>query len=350
MLESKPPTRRRFLRSFQAACWLTLGLFTAHAAFGWGGKGLDSFFNDWVYNGAEVAAAALVLARALLVRQERTPWLMLALGIGCFAAGDIYYTLAIEPLSNPPTPSLSDAGYLAFYVGAYAMIVLLVRAHVRGFHAGMWLDGAIGGLAVAAVGAALVLEPVIHATHGTFAAVATNLAYPLCDLLLVAFVIGVLALTGWRPGRTWLLIGAGFATLAVADSIFLFRVAENSYQAGTVLDALWPAGLVMLGYAAWSRPRDRHDDLQDLEVVVVRPEPVEVGGQPVRLIRQRAREGERRENPLTGTTCSVGGIMTSTEIDVGNLKKWLLGTIGTNGKSVESVSQNGWAASWNRPK
>jgi len=54
------------------------------------------------------------------------------------------------------------------------------------------------------------------------------------------------------------------------------------------------------------------------------------------------REGERRENPLTGSACSVGGIMTSTEIDVGNLKKWLLGTIGTNGKSVESVSQNGY--------
>ena len=30
--------------------------------------------------------------------------------------------------------------------------------------------------------------------------------------------------------------------------------------------------------------------------------------------------------PLTGTTCSVGGIMTSTEIDVGNLKKWLQGS------------------------
>lgn len=54
------------------------------------------------------------------------------------------------------------------------------------------------------------------------------------------------------------------------------------------------------------------------------------------------REGERRENPLTGTTCSVGGIMTSTEIDVGNLKKWLQGNIGTNGKSVESASQNGY--------
>jgi len=54
------------------------------------------------------------------------------------------------------------------------------------------------------------------------------------------------------------------------------------------------------------------------------------------------REGERRENPLTGTTCSVGGIMTSTEIDVGNLKKWLQGTIGANGTKVESASQNGY--------
>jgi diguanylate cyclase (GGDEF)-like protein len=218
---------------------------------------LDGFFNDWVYNGAEVVASGLVLARALLVRRERGAWLMLALGIGFFAAGDIYYTLWIEPMSNPPSPSPSDAGYLMFYVGAYAMIVLLVRGHVRNFHASVWLDGAIGGLAVAAVGAALVLEPVITTTHGTLASVATNLAYPLGDLLLLAFVIGVFALTGWRPGRTWLLIGAGFMVLAIADSVYLFRVAEGTYKSGTILDAMWPTGLVLLGYAAWSRPRDQ---------------------------------------------------------------------------------------------
>jgi diguanylate cyclase len=221
------------------------------------GTGLGGFFNDWAYNGAEVAAAALVLARAVLVRQERGAWLMLALGIGFFAAGDIYYTLVIEPMSNPPSPSPSDAGYLMFYVGAYAMIVLLVGRHARSFRASVWLDGAIGALAIAAVGAALVLEPVIHATHGTLASVATNLAYPLGDLLLIGFVIVVFALTGWRPGRTWLLVGAGFAMLAIADSIYLFRVAENTYRAGTILDAMWPSGLVLLTFAAWSRPRER---------------------------------------------------------------------------------------------
>src|SRR5437762_8560728 len=69
-----------------------------------GTKSLDGFFNDWVYNGAELAAAALVLARALLLRQDRVAWLMLALGVACFAAGDIYYTLVIEPMAVPPTP------------------------------------------------------------------------------------------------------------------------------------------------------------------------------------------------------------------------------------------------------
>jgi diguanylate cyclase (GGDEF)-like protein len=217
----------------------------------------NDFFSDWVYNGSEVGAAALVLARALLIRSERRAWLMLALGIGFFAAGDIYYTLVIEPMSNPPALSLADALYLTFYVGAYAMIVLLVRAHVQRFHASVWLDGATGALATAALGAALVLEPVMRTTHGSLALVATNLAYPLADLLLLAFVIGVFALAGWRPGRTWTLIGLGFAMLAIADSIYLLREAEHTYTAGTILDAMWPAGLVLLTFAAWSRPRER---------------------------------------------------------------------------------------------
>ena len=222
-----------------------------------GTRTFNGFFGDWVYNGCEVGAAALVLARALLVHAERRAWSMLALGIGFFAAGDIYYTLIIEPMSNPPSPSPADALYLMFYIGAYAMIMLLVRTHVHRFHANVWLDGATGALATAALGAALVLEPVMRTTHGSLASVATNLAYPLADLLLLAFVIGVLALAGWRPGRTWTLIGLGFATLAIADSIYLFREAEHTYTAGTILDALWPAGLVLLTFAAWSRPRER---------------------------------------------------------------------------------------------
>jgi hypothetical protein len=55
-----------------------------------------------------------------------------------------------------------------------------------------------------------------------------------------------------------------------------------------------------------------------------------------------AREGEVRDNVLDDNTCTVNGVMNAVEIDVGNLKKWLNGTIAGHGTSVDSASQNGY--------
>lgn len=253
------PRMRRGVNALGLILTLSAIALALHDSGLFGGTELDGLFNEWVYNGVEIMAAALVLSRALLIRPERTAWLLLAIGIACFAAGDVYFTLVIEHMSSVPVPSPSDAGYLLLYPCAYAMIARLVGSHVQNLNASVWLDGAIGSLTVAAIGSAVVLEPVIRTTHGKLASVATNLAYPLFDLVLIMFVIGVVALTGWRPGRTWLLIAMGFAVLALADSLYLFRVAEDTYHAGTILDALWPTGLVLLSYAAWSKPREREE-------------------------------------------------------------------------------------------
>jgi diguanylate cyclase (GGDEF)-like protein len=85
--------------------------------------------------------------------------------------------------------------------------------------------------------------------------IVTNLAYPLGDILLFSAVVGALALTGWRPDRTWGLIGAGLAATAVADSIFLLETATNTYSEGTILDAGWPASILLLSAAAWQPAR-----------------------------------------------------------------------------------------------
>ena len=39
------------------------------------------------------------------------------------------------------------------------------------------------------------------------------------------------------------------------------------------------------------------------------------------------------------TSCAIGGIMNIVELDVGNLRRWLLGTTGTN---TDGVPQNGY--------
>ena len=50
-----------------------------------------------------------------------------------------------------------------------------------------------------------------------------HVAYLLGDLVLLGFVIAVYALTAWRPGRMWLLLGAGLATSALVDGYFLYE-------------------------------------------------------------------------------------------------------------------------------
>jgi Tfp pilus assembly protein PilX len=57
------------------------------------------------------------------------------------------------------------------------------------------------------------------------------------------------------------------------------------------------------------------------------------------------REGFSRDVALVGTSCNVNGIMNAVELDVGNLRQWLLGNFGASGPSgplVNNTNQNGY--------
>jgi hypothetical protein len=57
------------------------------------------------------------------------------------------------------------------------------------------------------------------------------------------------------------------------------------------------------------------------------------------------REGEIRDitTGKTAATCAPNGIINMVELDVGNLKRWLTGGIGTNGHNVDYQTLNGYA-------
>jgi len=213
---------------------------------------------DKAYNATEFfAAAACAVRAARTTGPERAAWIAFSVGLGAFFAGDVYWTAVLETVDSPPFPSPSDAGYLAIYPASYVGLVLLLRARAGRMSPALWLDGLITALAVAAVGAALVLG-VVASTEGSLATVATNLAYPLGDLALLAFVFAVITVTGWRPGRTWLFIAAGFAVFAVADTIYLYQAALGTYEEFGILDLGWPGAYVLVAFAAW-QPATRID-------------------------------------------------------------------------------------------
>jgi two-component system cell cycle response regulator len=239
----------RPVRACQVLSFLGLALFASHTLVHFGGQGLDRAFNDGLYNALIVFAVVLCLLRVFWVRSERSAWLALSLGVGSWAAGELAFTFLYA--NSPPTPSLADAFYLGFYPACYVGLLLLVRARVSNFNRSLWLDGAMAACAAAALSSTVVFQIVLAHSRGGPAAVVTNLAYPLGDMLLLAILVGVFTLSGWRPGRGWTLLGAGLVASAVADGVYLDQTATNSYVVGSILDAFWPAAMLLLASAAW---------------------------------------------------------------------------------------------------
>ena len=184
------------------------------------------------------------------MRGERLPWLLLGKALALWVTGDRYHYFFLSGAAEVPIPSVADPFDPAFYPVSYVALALLLRQRMRGFRGHLWLDGVIASLAVAALGAALVFETVLSTTDGSALAVATNLAYPLADLLLLSLVVAMFGLTGWRFDATWALVGLGFAVFAIADSVYLYETAAGTYVEGGPLD-IWPPALVLIACSAW---------------------------------------------------------------------------------------------------
>ena len=263
------PRTRKVLLAAQAVALVALLAHVAHTGLGLWHPQADAFFSSWVYNGLMLGAALGCLARGVLVRVDRLAWLVLGTGALAWSSGDLYYTLFLAQMDLPPLPSVSDALFLAFYPCAYIALGLLVRSNVREFHASLWIDAVMGALAVSAVATAVVYDAVRVGITGDAADIATTLAYPVGDVLLLALITGLFALTGWRPGATWTILGAALALSALGDVTYLYRSAMGSYEEGTLLDSVWPASVLLLAIAAWRPPSFNVARLEGLRILAM---------------------------------------------------------------------------------
>jgi diguanylate cyclase len=201
-------------------------------------------------NAVLVLPAGVCLMRAVLVRSQRVAFGLIGLGVSAFAVGNVAYVFHVQFLSPVPYPSVADLGYLAPYPLLLAAVVALAYPELRGISLGTFLDGALSILCCAAAGSILTVQPVVATLGGSALSQIVGATYPVADLSLAVLIVGVITLKGGRPGSTWVWLGLGIVTFAVADTIYLHRVAANTYTVGTPLDGLWAVGLNLIAIAA----------------------------------------------------------------------------------------------------
>jgi two-component system cell cycle response regulator len=235
----------------------------------WPNSTLDGAFMETIYDGVLLGSALLSGLRAAARREERAAWGLFALGLALYAGGNIYWSLALADLDEAPFPSIADGLWLSFYPLAYVAIALLAKARMPRLGVRLWLDGVIAALTVAAISAAVVFKAVRASTGGDTAAIVTNIAYPLADMVLVGLVVGIMAAGRKRLDRTWVVLGAGLGVFAVCDSIYLFQVARETYATGTLLDIGWIAGALIVSLAAWQPARRETGPTDDVPSIIL---------------------------------------------------------------------------------
>src|SRR5690349_17961666 len=122
--------------------WLLLYELSVVAGFG-----LGPLDDRGAHDVLLVLASALSFAGAARhYGTERLAWLLLAGGVTCWTAGEIYYTAVLWTDPSPPVPSPADMGYLLLPVFAVAGFLLLARVHRTAASAAVRVDGIIAAL------------------------------------------------------------------------------------------------------------------------------------------------------------------------------------------------------------
>jgi diguanylate cyclase (GGDEF)-like protein len=212
--------------------------------------------DGWLVAAFEVVASVLCISRAFGSRRRAIP-LLLGLGVLSWSIGDTLLTFESAGGSTPSVPSPADLFWLGFYPIVYVALVLLMRKHLSNLGAATWLDGAVAGLGAAGVCASFAFNTILHSVGGSAATatVATDLAYPIGDVLLLILAVGGTALIPGKKNPQWLMLAGAVAINAIGDTFNLFASSGSTSHLGTIFNGIaWPSSILLISISVWMRP------------------------------------------------------------------------------------------------
>lgn len=232
---------------------VTVIVFVAWLAFRIGGDTLTIAVDDiGEAVAAFIAAAACGFAAWRTIGRPRLGWTLMSASAVSWGAGQVVWSVYEIGSGNIPYPSAADVGFLgAIPLAAAGIVAFFSTPRGTSTHLRLWLDGAIVFLALVFVAWTLGMRTVYEDAAHPLLERMVNLAYPVGDILIgTILVLAIRRARNEAHGRLLLLLG-GLAANSLADSALAFLTATGHYGSiGSVLDAGWVGGYLMIGLAA----------------------------------------------------------------------------------------------------
>lgn len=201
----------------------------------------------------QLAALLPVVAITWSLRLHRAPrplpWVLIAAGQLCFAAGDAIWTYNDLVLGVNPFPSAGDLAYLAAYPLLAVACLLLVRERQPGTEQPRLVDAGILTVGFGILAWTVFLQPIAADPEVPALDRLVSVAYPVMDVLLIGIVARLAFAPVARRTAPRLLI-ASLALMFAADMVFTVQTASGGYAAGDTVDLLWLLSYVALAVAA----------------------------------------------------------------------------------------------------
>ncbi|WP_329567824.1 EAL domain-containing protein [Kitasatospora sp. NBC_01266] len=226
------------------------------AATGWGGSAsLALFMGDFGLAGAALAAALSCLVHGCTVPGSARPaWLLFGLSSVCVAVGNGtwgWYEVVLR--TGLPADSFADYAFLPFApLTLTGLLVLAQRPRGAAGWLCLLLDSWMVAGSLFTLSWSLALGRAAEGEVGDPLRVIHELAYPVLDILMVSLVVG-LRFRGRDSNRAAVHTAMlGLAVTVVCDGLFTSPSVQAGYHSGSLLDAGWFAGSLLLASAPWS--------------------------------------------------------------------------------------------------
>jgi diguanylate cyclase (GGDEF)-like protein/PAS domain S-box-containing protein len=218
------------------------------------------------------SVAAIVVGVVINRPSRKTPWILLAAALSCFAAGQVSFLVAKLEGTQLPFPSFADGLYLStypLYAGAL-LIFIWWRSPDRDRRS--LIDALTLTAGLALLSWLYLIAPYAHNPALSWLQKSVAIAYPLGDVLVLAMIARLLA-PGSARARCVQLLTLGVVGGLVSDTAYGLIQLHGTFHNGTIVDLGWALFYGVSGAAALHptmRELTEPGKRQDVEVSPIR--------------------------------------------------------------------------------